>query len=375
MIIETLCRLYFREADWDGSWWTTRPDTSGPYYKPVKWERTERIHARLQELIVGHDRELTRLLVLMAQKYKMDFAFSPAALTSVISDGKVAPSIRKKAFQTVTQISDEAALHALAACAPDDTFMVATRDEFVRDAQRAKAVDTFVSLATTGTPREAELAFTVLLFIAEQTNAPARVIELVQKTIARENGAAALQQAKKRGPAPLNPAIPSTTNSANVIAKLPYDEVVKRAAAASSGDARVGEKLFETVGCIKCHTVNKSDSPKGPFLGDITARYSTAEILESILRPSAKVAQGFETTSLETKAGDSIDGFIVRESGDEIELRNINGPIVVQKKNIAIRGTRKSSIMPDGLVDNISTEDLASLLRYLESMRSKSQTQ
>ncbi len=39
-ILKALCRLYFREADWDGSWWTTRPDTSGPYYKPVTWDQS-----------------------------------------------------------------------------------------------------------------------------------------------------------------------------------------------------------------------------------------------------------------------------------------------------------------------------------------------
>ena len=38
-IISTLSRLYMKEADYDGSWWwSTRPDTHGPYYKGVTWE-------------------------------------------------------------------------------------------------------------------------------------------------------------------------------------------------------------------------------------------------------------------------------------------------------------------------------------------------
>lgn len=377
-ILETLCRLYFREADWDGSWWTTRPDTSGPFYKPVKWDGTEKIHAKLQGLIASNDQALTRFLILMTQKYKIEFPnIPPAALQSVITDSKVPSSTRKKIFEKVAQISDEAAVRALLACQPDDQFTVVTRQEFVRDPQRVKSVDTFVKLATTGKIREAELAYTVLLFVAQETNAPAVVKTLANETIAKGERSAALQKAKTNGPLPVTSPTPPSTAPANTIAKIPYEDVVKRAASAS-GDAKVGEKLFESVGCIKCHTINKSDPPKGPFLGDITARYSTAEILESILRPSAKVAQGFETTTIETKEGDLIDGFdgfIVRESGDEIELRNINGSIVVPKKNIAARGTRKSSIMPDGLVDNISPEDLASLLRYFESMRGKTQNQ
>ncbi len=37
-LLTTLSRLYQEEASYDGSWWwTTRPDTRGPYYKPVTW--------------------------------------------------------------------------------------------------------------------------------------------------------------------------------------------------------------------------------------------------------------------------------------------------------------------------------------------------
>ncbi|WP_080057395.1 DUF7133 domain-containing protein [Spirosoma aerolatum] len=38
-ILTTLARLYKKEADYDGSWWwSTRPDTHGPYYKAISWE-------------------------------------------------------------------------------------------------------------------------------------------------------------------------------------------------------------------------------------------------------------------------------------------------------------------------------------------------
>jgi len=43
-IITTLARIYHKEAPYDGSWWWgTRPDTRGPYYKPIPWEQTEAI--------------------------------------------------------------------------------------------------------------------------------------------------------------------------------------------------------------------------------------------------------------------------------------------------------------------------------------------
>lgn len=47
-ITRTLARIYHKEAPYDGSWWWgTRPDTRGPYYKPIAWEATDMIKAFL----------------------------------------------------------------------------------------------------------------------------------------------------------------------------------------------------------------------------------------------------------------------------------------------------------------------------------------
>ncbi len=48
-ILTTLARLHHQETPFDGSWWwSTRPDTRGPYYKPMAWSATPRIAATLE---------------------------------------------------------------------------------------------------------------------------------------------------------------------------------------------------------------------------------------------------------------------------------------------------------------------------------------
>lgn len=43
-ILSTLIRLYQEETPYDGSyWWSTRPDTRGPYYKPRNWAGSDKI--------------------------------------------------------------------------------------------------------------------------------------------------------------------------------------------------------------------------------------------------------------------------------------------------------------------------------------------
>lgn len=47
-ILTTLARLYKMEPPYDGTWWwSTRPDSHGPYYKPVTWESSDKIHTLL----------------------------------------------------------------------------------------------------------------------------------------------------------------------------------------------------------------------------------------------------------------------------------------------------------------------------------------
>ena len=49
-VLESIARLFHKEADYDGSWWwNTRPDTHGPYYKTVAWAGTPAVEACLSK--------------------------------------------------------------------------------------------------------------------------------------------------------------------------------------------------------------------------------------------------------------------------------------------------------------------------------------
>ena len=156
-----------------------------------------------------------------------------------------------------------------------------------------------------------------------------------------------------------------------LIAALGYDDVV-RVAVATKGEAKIGEQLFLQQGCVVCHTVSPKDPPKGPMLGGIATRYNRTELCESILKPSAKIAQGFEPQSFTLKNGDQVEGFVVKEAGDSVEVRNAVGAVtVIEKGDLAKREKLAQSIMPEGLVANLTPVQLGSLLAYLESTSAK----
>ena len=66
-------RLHYREADWDGGWWNTRPDTSGPYYKTAEWDGTQKVQGILKAALTAEKPEVVKELVVLMQKNKIDF--------------------------------------------------------------------------------------------------------------------------------------------------------------------------------------------------------------------------------------------------------------------------------------------------------------
>ena len=136
-----------------------------------------------------------------------------------------------------------------------------------------------------------------------------------------------------------------------------------------------GRELFTSLGCVKCHTLNATDEPKGPYLGDVGTKFDANYIVESVLRPSAKIAQGFSTvrviaTDANGKGTTEYLGFVTKESGDELQMRDLNGKVMtVNKSRITTRQTRPESMMPEGLTDSLSLEDFRSLLAYLQSLK------
>jgi putative membrane-bound dehydrogenase-like protein len=161
------------------------------------------------------------------------------------------------------------------------------------------------------------------------------------------------------------------SGDAKTIGSLGYEDVMK-GALATKGDPKRGEQLFLSQGCIACHTITREGPQKGPFLGEIAKQYGRAELIESIVKPNDKVAQGFVTRWFEMKDGQRLMGFVTSEGAETIELRNIVGQVMELKaSDIVKRGEDKNSMMPPGLVNNLKPEELGSLLAYFESLVGK----
>src|SRR5262249_33049709 len=102
---------------------------------------------------------------------------------------------------------------------------------------------------------------------------------------------------------------------------------------------------------------------------DIGKRYSAAELVESILKPSAKIAQGFETYRFDMTDGKVYTGFVVSEGANTVLMRESTGvQRALPRKEIEERHKLDQSAMPEGIVNNLTPEQLADLVAYLQSL-------
>ena len=274
--------------------------------------------------------------------------------------------------------------------------------DFARDGKHVSDVSTFVKLARDGSEAEKELAFGVLGSMTERTfgtkearaAAEAAVQQGLGETATIPAVLAAIQRLNLGGYAPQVRRLADSKDAALAkrakatlgklkvdaavsppgqpsIGKMAYADVLALAVK-EKGKAGVGEKLFLRVGCINCHTVSPDEPQKGPMLAGIAARYKREELAESVLKPSNKIAQGFETYTFQMADGTAVTGFIARESGTEVEVRDSAGAVrILKKDDIDERRPGKVSVMPDQLVDHLTPQELAAILAYLESLKGK----
>ena len=254
-ILATLARLYQQEADYDASWWWgTRPDTHGPYYRPVTWESSDKI----KDLLMTEWRQSNNA----EREFFADL------------NGKMRLGIQEFGGEEAPLVVEDAKV----------------------DLEKIK-------------------------------------------------------------------------NKKGQIGESSIEDVML-AMAEIKGDPIAGKSIYLQQGCNACHSIEKGEPLKGPFMGQIGSIMSRQQIAESILKPNASISQGFATVLVTTTDGKSVMGFVTAESAERVVLRDITGAAhTIMAGDIQKREELETSMMPAGLANALSYEEFASLITYLSQQK------
>jgi putative membrane-bound dehydrogenase-like protein len=137
-----------------------------------------------------------------------------------------------------------------------------------------------------------------------------------------------------------------------------------------SGDRQRGAATFAKL-CVTCHAVEGKGNHVGPDLSGVASRPREA-LLVDILDPSRQVTPDFISYTLTTTQGETVTGLLVAESANNITLRPVGQPdATFPRAQISGLRAEGKSLMPDGLEQGLTRQDVADLLEFLQHPDSK----
>ncbi len=133
-------------------------------------------------------------------------------------------------------------------------------------------------------------------------------------------------------------------------------------------DPEAGRRIFSAskVGqCAECHRHSGRGNVVGPDLSLIARQGEQVAILRSILEPNRDVAPQYFTTALELADGNVFSGILLRSSNVDVFRDSTGKERAFQKSEIVQRKELKTSLMPTGLIGQMTDQDLRDLLMFL----------
>jgi putative heme-binding domain-containing protein len=132
------------------------------------------------------------------------------------------------------------------------------------------------------------------------------------------------------------------------------------------GDPYPGKKLF-TAKCANCHTLHAKGGIVGPDLTPFK-RDDVQHLLLHIINPNAEIREGYESSVVVTDSGRTLTGIVIEKDARVVVLRTSEGQrIVLPKDDIDTINVTGISLMPEGLLDGMSDQEVRDLFAYLRS--------
>lgn len=171
-------------------------------------------------------------------------------------------------------------------------------------------------------------------------------------------------------PEPSEPVIEASSRP--FVKKWAVDDLLAEVEAGLSGrDFENGRRMFVATACYKCHRFAGSGGIVGPDLTAVGRRYNARTILESLIEPSKVISDQYEASVFVLDSGLQVIGRIVNLNADRIMVsENMLDPgnlTTVLRSEIDEQFVSNTSMMPEGLLNHLSRDEILDLVAYLQS--------
>jgi putative heme-binding domain-containing protein len=251
----------------------------------------------------------------------------------------------------------------------------------------AARLDALVALASLDVAAAAEQAADVLNALGPK-DVPAA---LIHAFLERENGPASLAEKLEGRTLPAD--IARLCVRAARTSALSHDELIAALSRAGSlaasswkftrqelaaflaevrrdANAHAGEAVFRRsrLACLTCHAVAGAGGRVGPDLSSLGASAPVDYIVESLIDPGKQIKENYPSLVVVTRDGRVLTGVRVASSKNELVLRMADDTDLSVPAASVLSQAPGGSLMPAGLVDELTRVELRDLVGFLSSV-------
>lgn len=140
---------------------------------------------------------------------------------------------------------------------------------------------------------------------------------------------------------------------------------------------KIGEKIFTEATCAQCHKVGEYGVGNvGPELSETFAKFKgdTKAVLREIIDPSHRIDEKYAVHTILDIDDRTFSGLVVSEDKEKVELLEnpeAKEPTVILKDDIEQMVKTSNSMMPKGLMDRFSKDEIFELLSFIQGIQKK----
>ena len=132
-----------------------------------------------------------------------------------------------------------------------------------------------------------------------------------------------------------------------------------------------GKEIFQAASCAACHAVKDEQNRFAPDLTKLDPKRKPEDVLRSMVEPSHEINEKYQMSQFLLDTGKSAVGLVVEETEQDVTLMvdplASCAPVVLVKAEIEDRMKSEISLMPSGLLDRLTEEEIMELCAYLVS--------
>jgi putative heme-binding domain-containing protein len=131
-----------------------------------------------------------------------------------------------------------------------------------------------------------------------------------------------------------------------------------------------GKHLFQVAACISCHKMDGLGNEFGPDLTKLEPKRQTpVEVLHDIVEPSFRINEKYQTSIFTMQDGKVVTGLIIKTTPTTVDVIENplakTPPVTLKLSDIDTKKASPTSLMPKGLLDKLSAEEILDLVAYV----------